>query len=950
MLLQPTRQETDEMIFQAGIGTAQLSRLGLLVARFYHWIIAAFTITIVMLAALPSMTAPSVALWLALYLTYFAARKLMNETWRQVFYRPEVQFVRAQIGVIAVALLIYFSGPSAQQASLWLLFVLVLQLVSKHCSTSSFLICLVEVWAVLIVVRGVQVGQMAGLEVLIVQNLDVVAQCLWIGLLAFVIHYLVRNIDARQETISGYELVDALSGRLETLTDAQAKWEAVLDTCLKVVQGQSATLWMCDHKTQELRLFAQSTARRAEPKASLSDGETIPISLSLTEHHVLALVARQGSPCYYVVATQIGSCKDGEKMQLPRPPGFKMVNSLMVIPITEDPEVQAKTIALLCIGYDRAPQPRGVIGDYQSLLTNMVVRIRPLFRYEQNLLELAALQEISRQVSMGVDLEHVLDSILDATVTRLGFEFAVVSLVEPDRGIIRALKGVNVPGSWIRRATFPLNGANIRADIVRTGELEIVDGWDERLDQRLWKKHSQHNMVRVFAPITIVDQATQQERTIGVVEAGCRKIHRPTLDDQQVAMLRSFVNQAAVAIEKAHLFDRMEEKTEILTSLHSVGQAIAAARDLPSVWEEIASSAQRILRADIVMLYPYQEEEHRLLTPHVRGTLYGRQPPDYMLKESGVLAKIIRDKSAYYASDALRDPYLNPVVADVVLKTSEAKHRSFTQRQNIRSFAGLPLLAGGHIVGIMCVNYRRRHLFADDEQQILELFAQQAAIAMKNAAINALERQITADEERSRLSRELHESVSQYLPAIKFMASTAREQLGCCQEETAAWLVKIQSAAQAVLNDVEFNLFQLKPVTLEHGLVATVETDIQFLRGCFGSNITLTNKVAETLDATVQDEVFMVVREAITNAARHAHASHVQVRLTTRNGRLYFLVRDDGCGFDPQHLSPKPHHGLHNMRARMALIGGSLHIRSAPGAGTIIRGRVCSRSDNHGLR
>ena len=134
-------------------------------------------------------------------------------------------------------------------------------------------------------------------------------------------------------------------------------------------------------------------------------------------------------------------------MRLPRPPGFKQVNSLMVIPITENPETQAKTLALLCIGYDRAPRPRRVIADYQSLLTNMVVRIRPLFRYEQNLLELAALQEISRQVSLGVDLDHVLDSILDATVTRLGFEFAVINLVEPDRGIIRALKGVSVPNS-----------------------------------------------------------------------------------------------------------------------------------------------------------------------------------------------------------------------------------------------------------------------------------------------------------------------------------------------------------------------------------------------------------------------------------------------------------------------------------------------------------------------
>lgn len=946
-MFQSTRQETDEMIFQAGIGTAQLSRAGLVVARLYHWIIAGFTIAIILLAAVSHAALPILIVWLALYLIYFAARKVLTPRGQRLFYHPTVQFIRGQIGIVAVVILIYLLGLSAEVAGLWLLFILVLQMISKHCTTPAFLFSLVEVWIALVATRLLIMRQAVLTEPAQFVFIQVAAQCLWIGMLAFMVHYLVRNIDARQDTIAGYELVNALSDKLETLTDAQAKWKAILDTCLQVVQGASGSLWICDYKTQEIKLFAQSRPERMDRRPMRPVDNALPRIETLTTDHVLTRAAFHGRPCYYVVSTETVLYQDGTRARMPCSPGFRQLHSLLLIPILATPAQSGKTLALLCIGYDRTPRPRRVILDYQNLLSSMVYRIRPLFEFEQHLQELEALQAISRQVSQGVDLNQVLDSILAITVSTLGFEFAVVYLVEPGDEIIQARRGTNVPDGWIKRATFPLKSANIRADVIRTGRTEIVDGWDERLNRKLWKNYNQKALVRVFTPITIIDSESQETRTIGVVEAGCHKTQRSAIDEQQVAMLQPFVNQVAIAIEKAQLLDRMEKETEALTSLHSVSRSIAAARDRPHVWNEIGLSARRVLQADFVMLYPYNEDEHTIQSPQVFGELHGDRPLDYSLKETGILAKIIHDKTAYYAPDATTDPNLTHSTDAAPAAPSRTRHRSFTQRQNVRSFAGLPLQAGDHIVGIMCVNYRRRRQFAEDEKRIHDLFAQHAAIAMNNAAINDLERRLSADQERSRLYRELHEWVAQYLPAIKFMAATAQAQLTNSLQDTQQTLEKIGTTAQEVLDQVDFTLFRLTPVDLERGLVASVEADSQYLRQCFGTNIQVEARLDGPSELATSEAIYMTVREAITNSARHSQASRVLVRLRAHNEQIYFLVHDDGRGFDLAQLPPRRQHGLNTMRERMRSIGGNLHIKSTPGKGAIVRGRAPMWRSNH---
>lgn len=934
-MLRQTRHEMDQMIFGAGFGTSILSENGYLTARYYHWIIGLLTITIISLEALP--LAPLLTLlWVGGYAIYFFARQLMNEKTKTFFYRPMIQFVRVQLGILAIGFFIYALGANAQQTTLWLLFILVLQVASKHCSTMVLLLSMVEVYGTLLALRISAVG-IQGFNTDMLWNI-VVPQWLWIVTLTFILHYLVRNIDARDETITGYELVNALSSQLDALNDSTEKWKTVLDTCIEVVRADCGFLWTCEYNTLGITLVSHSVAQFGN--TSPFSGGFGAKSLNFNDTNVIADVARCGIACYWKAETNRASYLDGQERLLDCPEIFPGIHSLMLIPLIGYQRSKQRTLAILGVAFHVSSPPHKVaLIDYQRLLTNMVHHIRPLFYLERHLEELQVLQEIGRESSRSLELEQVLDNVLTAIVATLGFEFATISLVDEDRGLIQSVRGLNVSDEWIKQAVHPLVSKDIQADIVRTGRTEILEGWNDRFDRKIWEGFGHQEMIRVFSPIIAVDSSTRQEKVIGTVEAGYRKSSRRTVDEQQVTMLKVFINQASIAIEKAQMFDRMERRTKALMSLHKVSQEIGAARELPRVLEEIGRSADKVLGTDIIMLYRYSEDEHRLQPPLTFGQVWGKKSLKLTIKEGSILDKIIRDKTPYYAPDALADPYLTDGHA-AEKNEKRIKHRSFTQRQNIRSFAGVPLLANNHIVGIMCVNYRKRHRFAEEEQYIIELFAQQAAMAVKNAEINELIRDLASKEERNRLSRELHDSLTQYLPAIGLMADNIRDLLDKDPQAAHQWLDKLQRAAQAANKEVDFEVFQLRHAQLRGELEPAIMRLSKQVQEHFGLRFKVEIDQLGPIRPSIETIVYAVTKEAMLNSAKHGHASNGCIHIYRQNDCVFLWIHDDGCGFDMSLLVDSRRHGLTHIRERVMTIGGKLIIKSAPNRGTLIGSRI----------
>jgi signal transduction histidine kinase len=195
-------------------------------------------------------------------------------------------------------------------------------------------------------------------------------------------------------------------------------------------------------------------------------------------------------------------------------------------------------------------------------------------------------------------------------------------------------------------------------------------------------------------------------------------------------------------------------------------------------------------------------------------------------------------------------------------------------------------------------------------------------------------------QERQRLARELHDSVSQVLYAIGLGAHTAREALESDPEQAIESIDYVLALSEAGLAEMRALIFELRPESLEiEGLVVALTKQVAVLRARYKLNVDADMGEEPFLSMEIKYALYRIAQEALHNIVKHARASLVVLRLTEQANEIILEVRDDGKGFDP--AVPFPGHlGLRSMHERVTKIGGTLSIESVPGQGTYVDVRV----------
>jgi signal transduction histidine kinase len=258
---------------------------------------------------------------------------------------------------------------------------------------------------------------------------------------------------------------------------------------------------------------------------------------------------------------------------------------------------------------------------------------------------------------------------------------------------------------------------------------------------------------------------------------------------------------------------------------------------------------------------------------------------------------------------------------------------------DMHSFMGVPIVSKGRIVAAF---YLTEKLGAEDftlhDQRLIELLAAHAAIAIENARLYERSRELSVVEERNRLARDLHDSVTQTLFSVVLTAEAARtlvdRDVGRARDE----LDKLQALAQDAWQEMRSLIFELRSAELESdGLVATLRKHIDVIQRVRRVEIRMQVEGERRLAPAVEGELFRIAQEALNNAIKHAGASRVDVRVDIGERAATIEVRDDGCGFDP--LAPDVRAkrlGLTSMQERAEALRGSLAVRSARGEGTTV--------------
>ncbi len=252
----------------------------------------------------------------------------------------------------------------------------------------------------------------------------------------------------------------------------------------------------------------------------------------------------------------------------------------------------------------------------------------------------------------------------------------------------------------------------------------------------------------------------------------------------------------------------------------------------------------------------------------------------------------------------------------------------------------VPMVYAGRALGAISVHYRSEIEPEDDEVTFLGAVADQTAVAVENARLFSDARGKAALEERQRLARELHDSVSQALYGIALGTKTARMLLDRDPARVAEPLDYVLSLSEAGLAEMRALIFELRPESLEsEGLVAALEKQAAALRARHEIPVRAILCDEPAAASEVKEALYRIAQEALHNAVKHARAGKLELRVECAESWIFVEVSDDGVGFDPEGSFPG-HLGLHSMRERAASLRGILEVQSAPGRGSVIRATV----------
>jgi len=362
-----------------------------------------------------------------------------------------------------------------------------------------------------------------------------------------------------------------------------------------------------------------------------------------------------------------------------------------------------------------------------------------------------------------------------------------------------------------------------------------------------------------------------------------------------------------------------------LRELSAAVLAVASRRSVREVLQTIVASARRLLDARYAALGLPDAEGgfDEFLADGISDEQWAAIGP--LPRQHGLLGVMLRDPNPVRLADIRAHPDFGwwPAAHPV-----------------LHDFLGVPIVAGDEILGeLFLANKNSPGGFDAQDEELLQVLAAHAAIALVNARLYERSRALSIMEERHRIARELHDSVTQKLFSLRLTADAAATLLGG-EAEAASHVDTVRQLAREATDELRAITVGLRPADLAgDGLATALRKQAELLDRAHGAQVVFTGCAVPRLRADREEAVYRIAQEALHNALRHGSPQRVRIQLSTSDHNLRLVVTDDGRGFDPDDPSAQARRrlGLASMRERATAAGGRLRVESRPGRGTTVR-------------
>ena len=450
---------------------------------------------------------------------------------------------------------------------------------------------------------------------------------------------------------------------------------------------------------------------------------------------------------------------------------------------------------------------------------------------------------------------------------------------------------------------------------------------DVRRDARFSGFPESHPHMGSFIGVSI----TTGKRVYGRIYL-TNKLDESEFNELDERILKVLSAHAAIAIENAQLLqeskrqqEQLENRNKQLAALDQATMAISGELTLEKVLQQIVNAARELVQAEYAALGVPNAEGYMDAFVHSGMSPETVEAIPHLPKGEGLLGAIVQERKP------IRLPHLQDDPRSVGFPEGHPP---------MESFLGVPVLAGGEMLGnLYLTNKMGAAEFSLADQEMVELLAAHAAIAIQNARLYEQVGRLAIVEERTRIGMDLHDGVIQSIYAVGLTLESTRLVLQQNPEEADTLLAHSINALNDTIRDIRNFILDLRP----HRFGGDLQKGLGRLVREFQANaivpvtLTIPPDSIENLPTPVTRSLFLTTQEALANIARHAKATQVEVTFRrTDDHKIQLTIQDNGEGFDVQSKTYSVGHGLSNMRARADDLNGTCKIHSVSGEGTTI--------------